>query len=501
MASEAFLEHVLKKYRWVIVIFILLPLTFLYDIYYYVRQQVIQYLKESSQDHQEKVKHVQSQVRDWIKTDQSKPMCTGRAGWKSMTLREPKYKSSMYPVDLEEMDTILSIDEEKRTVKVEPYVTMGQLTRYLLPKGWSIPVVVELDDVTVGGIVLGQGLESSSHKYGMFHNNCISYELVLSDGSLVTCSKDKESDLFHVIPWSYGTLGFLTAIEIQIIPVKKYVQLQYVTLKTLPDLEHHLKKESENKANDFVEAILFSKDQSVLMIGTLSDTPDPSKTNPIGRWYQPWFFEHVRSFLTKKKIVEEYIPILDYYHRYTKALFWEIRDIVPFGNHPLFRLLLGWLMPPKVSLLKLTQTQTIKNLYDKHHVVEDYLVPMTQLRAIVDYFHDNIEVYPVWICPFLLKDLPGLVHPEKSEDTLYVDLGLYGEPKADGYHSKKTISALENYLGKIRGFQMLYAGVYQSKEQFRENYDHRLYDRVRTKLDCNKAFPEIYDKVNRVVRD
>uniref|UniRef100_A0A8D8LQB3 Delta(24)-sterol reductase n=1 Tax=Cacopsylla melanoneura TaxID=428564 RepID=A0A8D8LQB3_9HEMI len=209
MVSEAFLEHVLKKYRWVIVIFILLPLTFLYDIYYYVRQQVIQYLKESSQDHQEKVKHVQSQVRDWIKTDQSKPMCTGRAGWKSMTLREPKYKSSMYPVDLEEMDTILSIDEEKRTVKVEPYVTMGQLTRYLLPKGWSIPVVVELDDVTVGGIVLGQGLESSSHKYGMFHNNCISYELVLSDGSLVTCSKIRSTPICH----SQDTARSRTSLE------------------------------------------------------------------------------------------------------------------------------------------------------------------------------------------------------------------------------------------------------------------------------------------------
>ena len=34
----------------------------------------------------------------------------------------------------------------------------------------------------------------------------------------------------------------------------------------------------------------------------------------------------------------------------------EIQDIIPFGNHPLFRYLFGWMMPPRISLLKLTQT-------------------------------------------------------------------------------------------------------------------------------------------------
>lgn len=33
---------------------------------------------------------------------------------------------------------------------MEPLVTMGQLTAYLNPMGWTIPVVPELDDLTVG---------------------------------------------------------------------------------------------------------------------------------------------------------------------------------------------------------------------------------------------------------------------------------------------------------------------------------------------------------------
>lgn len=50
-------------------------------------------------------------------------------------------------------------------------------------------------------------------------------------------------------------------------------------------------------------------------------------------------------------------------------------------------------------------------------------------------------------------------------------------------------------------FQMLYADSYLSREDFRKMFDHSLYDRMRKKLDCEKAFPEVYDKVNRKVRD
>lgn len=36
---------------------------------------------------------------------------------------------------------------------------------------------------------MGVGIESSSHLYGLFQHCCISFELVLADGSLVKCSK------------------------------------------------------------------------------------------------------------------------------------------------------------------------------------------------------------------------------------------------------------------------------------------------------------------------
>ena len=75
------------------------------------------------------------------------------------------------------------------TPTVEPLVTMGQLTHALLPLGYTIPVLPELDDLTVGGLVSGVGIETSSHRHGLFQYICVHFELVLADGTVVNCSK------------------------------------------------------------------------------------------------------------------------------------------------------------------------------------------------------------------------------------------------------------------------------------------------------------------------
>ena len=41
---------------------------------------------------------------------------------------------------------ILALDVERCVVRVEPGVSIGQLTRYLIPKGWTLPIVPEVDD-------------------------------------------------------------------------------------------------------------------------------------------------------------------------------------------------------------------------------------------------------------------------------------------------------------------------------------------------------------------
>lgn len=158
-------------------------------------------------------------------------------------------------------------------------VSMGQLTATLNPLGWTIPVLPEIDDLTVGGLVMGTGIESSSHKYGLFQHICVSYELVLSDGSLIKCSKEENQDLFYAVPWSYGTLGILTAVEIKLIPAKKYVKLTYKAVKGGDRIAKEFTEVSRNLNNEFVEALGYSEEEVVIMTGVQTDDVENDKVS------------------------------------------------------------------------------------------------------------------------------------------------------------------------------------------------------------------------------
>ena len=99
-------------------------------------------------------------------------MCTARPGWQTISPQNMSYKSKMYPIKVNLVD-ILEIDTVKRTVRCEPLVSMGQLTSTLDSLGWTIPIVPELDDLTVGGLVMGTGIETSSHRFGLFQHICV----------------------------------------------------------------------------------------------------------------------------------------------------------------------------------------------------------------------------------------------------------------------------------------------------------------------------------------
>lgn len=496
-SSLGWFEYILIHYRWVFVIFFLLPASFLYDIYFYTRSWIVFRLSSAPQHHDRKVANVQRQVRDW---SGNTPMCTARPGWQTISFREGAYKRTFHKVAINLVD-ILQINTEKGTVWCEPLVTMGQLTHTLTELGWTIPVVPEMDDLTIGGLVMGTGIETSSHKHGLFQHICLSFELVLADGSLVTCSKDEKPDLFYSVPWSYGTLSFLTAVEIKIVPAQRFVKVEYKPCHSLDNLIETFTAETQREeGNQFVEGLMFSLHSGVVMTANMSNTAEPGKINKIGCWFKPWFFKHVETYLAKGSGGVEYIPLRDYYHRHTRSIFWEIRDIIPFGNNVVFRYLLGWLVPPKVSLLKLTQGQAVKELYEKNHFIQDMLVPLSDIKEALEVFHKEVKIYPIWLCPFKVEANPGMLQPVGGKEALYVDIGTYGTPGVDNFHPEQTTRRVEAFVRKVKGFQMMYADSYMTREEYREMFDHTLYDKMRKELDCTKAFPEVYDKVNRKAR-
>ena len=152
-------------------------------------------------------------------------MCTARPSWMSISQQKLGYKDKMYKVELGALQDVLRIDTDAMEVTVEPNVTIGFLNRLLVSKGVTLAVVPELDSLTIGGLLMGGGIESTSHKHGLFHRLAVEVELVTADGECLTVSQEQHQDIFRALPMSYGTLGFIVSVKLRLLKYRPYIRL------------------------------------------------------------------------------------------------------------------------------------------------------------------------------------------------------------------------------------------------------------------------------------
>ena len=109
--------------------------------------------------------------------------------------------------------------------------------------------------------------------------------------------------------------------------------------------------------------------------------------------------------------------------------------------------------------------------------LKDMLVPLTELRAAMEMLDRELELYPIWLCPFKLFAQEGMLRCPSNRDEMFVDIGLYGAPQSDQFDPEKSLRKVEQFVRKSGGFQMMYANSCMTREEFREMFDHTLYDR------------------------
>ncbi|CAA7391115.1 unnamed protein product [Spirodela intermedia] len=512
------------QFRWILVIFVVLPisatmyfLTYLGDL-----KSERKSFKQRQKEHDENVKKVVNRLK---RRDPKRDglVCTARKPYIAVGMRNVDYKRARhFEVDLSEFRNILDVDKERMIAKVEPLVNMGQITRVTVPMNLALAVVAELDDLTVGGLINGYGIEGSSHIYGLFSDTVVALEVVLADGRVVRATKDNEySDLFYGIPWSQGTLGFLVSAEIKLIPVKEYMRLTYTPVRgSLQDLAQAYadsfapRDKDPGKVPDFVEGMIYNPNEGVMMTGTYASKEEAKRKgnviNSVGWWFKPWFYQHAQTALKKGEFVE-YIPTREYYHRHTRCLYWEGKLILPFGDQWWFRWTLGWLMPPKVSFLKATQGEAIRNYYHAMHVIQDLLVPLHKVGDALEWVHEEMEVYPIWLCPHRLFKLPvkTMIYPEpgfelhdRQGDTnfaqMFTDIGVYYAPgpvlRGEEFDGAEAVRRLEEWLIQNHGFQPQYAVSELSEKNFWRMFDAGHYEHCRRKYNAIGTFMSVYYK-------
>jgi delta24-sterol reductase len=501
-ASLDKLAELLARYRWLFVVPVLLPLSTLFNLLWGLRSLYHRRLRSAPERHDSRVRGIQEQIARWHAAGRKGRLCTSRPAWMSISTRMVRYKTRENAIAVDLYD-VLEIDTDRRIVRVEPRVTIGQLIDRLVPMGWTLPVMPELEDLTVGGLFVGYGVEVSSHRCGLFSESVAACDVVLGDGRLVRASSTENADLFNALPWSQGSLGFVVSLDLRIVPAHPYVHVVYQPVRGLSDACEVLARGACGpEAADFVEGIVFSRDEAVIMTARFSPTATSGRIHAAHRWYQPWFAGRSRQFLETGPH-EEFVPLVDYYRRHVRGMYWESELIVPFGNNALFRYLLGWMMPPKIAFLRLTQGERLKRYYDQKHVIQDALVPIEHLEKTLSCFDEIFEAYPVWLCPMrLFRHSPsGFVKPGPAarDSEMYVDVAVIAVPgpvlRGEPYNALHGTRRMEQFLLDHRGYQAMYATSQLTREEFRRMFDLTLYDDVRRRYAAAGALMDVYDKI------
>jgi len=491
----------------VAVMTLLLP-SFIWDTVLYLMLLYKFYIRKANNTHAERVAHIQEQVRRWKVEGKGRKMCTARPSWKSVSPQSLAYKDSMYRIEVD-LDHVLSIDKVNNYVHVEPSVCIGYLNKFLVQEGYTLPIVPELDNLTIGGLVMGGGIETTSHKYGLIEHVTLEYEMVTAEGKVIIADTEKNNcDVFFATPFSYGTLGLLTAVKLKIIPYKPFIKMTYRPTYNIEEAMQVFERETMKGAgNDSVEGIMYSVHDAVIMTGEFVDENqvEKDKLNSLGRWYKPWFYQHVRTFLDKGETVE-YVPTLHFHQRHNKPCFWLTYIWAPWADHPIARYLLGWAFPFNYQILKWVKESIwgYKNLGDRF-ITQDFLIPLYNLKGGIHLSAKLTDIWPIWMVPTKLHydERFTLGKKPRSGNIMYVDLGVYGIAMNDNFQGHEaTLKAFEKWTLDNGGYQALYAESYMTKEEYTEMFNPELYEKVREKLPlCKEGFPHIYQKICRKGRN
>lgn len=403
-------------------------------------------------------------------------------------------------IDISHLKYVLNVNVETQTILVEPNVPMDRLAETTMKYGLIPPVVMEFPGITVGGGYAGTSGESSSFKHGFFDRTINHIEMVLANGEIVIASRTERPDLFHGAAGACGTLGITTLIELQLITAKKYVKTTYHPIKSMSAAIDKIEDITRAKDDiDYIDGILFSKDQGVIITGHLTDDLANSPIRTFSHAKDPWFYLHVKEAISSSNDpIIDYIPLDEYLFRYDRGGFWVGYSAFQYFYTP-FNSFTRWYLD-KYLRTRMMYTALNSSGHSKQYIVQDLALPPSNASEFVDFADKRFGIYPLWLCPLRQSPHPTF-HPHSSETEsdgkspkpmLNIGLWGYGPRKHDDF--VEVNRQLESKLRELAGMKWLYSQTYYSEKEFWDIYDRKWYDGLREKYNAT-SLPSVYDKV------
>jgi len=165
----------------------------------------------------------------------------------------------------------------KDSVDAQPGAFWAIVASQCLAKGLTPPVFpATCLALSVGGTLSVGGIGMTTIHHGAQVDTVTELDVVTGDGRLVTCSSDRESELFNMVLAGIGQCGIIVRARIRLIPAPSHVVLQNLAYS---DIESYLADQSRTAADGRFDS----------QRGVLSKSNDGKWlfTMEVGKFYSP----------------------------------------------------------------------------------------------------------------------------------------------------------------------------------------------------------------------
>jgi FAD/FMN-containing dehydrogenase len=411
--------------------------------------------------------------------------------------REPPGRQAL---DVSAFGDVLHVDADARTADVGGMTTYERLVDATLPFGLMPAVVPQLKTITLGGAVAGLGIESSSFRNGMPHETVLEMEILTGAGEVVLARPDNEHrDLFYGFPNSYGTLGYALRLRIELEPVRPTVTLRHVPFTDAAKCAAAIEEICTARAYDgspvdFIDGTVFAADELYLTLATFAEA-SPGLSDYTGN---DIYYRSIRTRTTDR------LSTRDYLWRWDTDWFWCSQALG--AQHPVARRLWPRRYLRSDVYRKLVALDRRYRLSDRigallkaaprEPVIQDVEVPVDRLAEFLDFFHTEIGISPVWLCPIRLRGKAPLYPMDPA--LLFVNVGFWATValapgERDGTHNRM----IERKVIELGGHKSLYSTSYFDEDEFWTLYNGKTYRELKNSYDPQGRLPDLYDKCVR----
>lgn len=123
-------------------------------------------------------------------------------------------------LDMTHMNRVINFDDAAGVVDAEAGVSLDQLMRVVIPRGWFVPVTPGTRYVTLGGAIAADVHGKNHHVDGSFGKFVDELELLKSDGEVVVISPEVDPEAFWATVGGMGLTGVILRATLRLTRVE-----------------------------------------------------------------------------------------------------------------------------------------------------------------------------------------------------------------------------------------------------------------------------------------